>query len=269
MGSLCSGLNYAFAPFAGIITDKFGFRETGISGGVLAFVGILCSAFAPSVQTLWVTFGVILGIGLSLLHNTSATILGYYFKKYHGLASGIYCIGGNVFGVILSQVLWPLLSAIGYKYMMICFSVLGMITIPAAMTWTPVNISDDDHPSSSSSSSSSSHSLPTSINRSRRTVEQSHNNAKDASAAKEDENHGRNLNRSSGCKACLNYISNHLDMTLWRNRNYVLFVFASSIGYTPYVVNLVHLVSTRLHDTRCLFYYTRQIIEITQQWLDQ
>jgi MFS transporter, MCT family, solute carrier family 16 (monocarboxylic acid transporters), member 10 len=53
------------------------------------------------VEVLYVTYGLLYGIGASLAYTPSLAILGHYFKKYLGLVNGIVTAGSSFFTMII------------------------------------------------------------------------------------------------------------------------------------------------------------------------
>jgi MFS family permease len=45
VGSLTIGATFALSPVAGILTDRYGLRQTTLMGGTLAVIGMLLSSF--------------------------------------------------------------------------------------------------------------------------------------------------------------------------------------------------------------------------------
>nr|KAG5703943.1 hypothetical protein BaRGS_020540 [Batillaria attramentaria] len=122
---------------SGILADRLGIRTVGLIGGLLALVGMLCSAFVQNILLLYLTYGVIMGTGFSLAYTPSLAILGHYFKRRIGLANGLVNFGvflgmcdGTVvcmFGPIAFDLVGPVDStqALGF--------VFGLLALPASL----------------------------------------------------------------------------------------------------------------------------------------
>ena len=48
-------------PFAGIAAQRYGFRPTLLAGAFMGTAGIVSSAFVPSVNWLYITYGAVAG----------------------------------------------------------------------------------------------------------------------------------------------------------------------------------------------------------------
>ena len=61
IGSIQMGATYCVGPIAADLADRFGCRETAVSGSIIAATSIIISGIAPSVGTLYVTAGFFTG----------------------------------------------------------------------------------------------------------------------------------------------------------------------------------------------------------------
>lgn len=65
------------------------------------------------MEVLYVTYGLLYGIGASLAYTPSLAILGHYFKKYLGLVNGIVTAGSSFFTMLMPFVVDYLLIKFG------------------------------------------------------------------------------------------------------------------------------------------------------------
>jgi MCP family monocarboxylic acid transporter-like MFS transporter 14 len=77
------------APLASALCNKWGCRQIGIIGSVIAAVAIATSRFAPNIGTMWILFGILGGIGMGLVYLPSIVMVGYYFEEKRAIATGI------------------------------------------------------------------------------------------------------------------------------------------------------------------------------------
>ena len=59
-------------------------------GGLIATIGVFSSLLSPNIYVLMATYGVVGGIGLSLVYIPTVISCSYYFKKNRALATGRY-----------------------------------------------------------------------------------------------------------------------------------------------------------------------------------
>ncbi|XP_071445608.1 monocarboxylate transporter 10 isoform X2 [Hetaerina americana] len=106
VGSLTIGCTFALSPVAGVLTDRYGIRPTAVFGGCLAAIGMMSSSFlSHSVEALYLTYGVLFGVGSSLAYTPSLAVLPLHFNRRLGLANGIVTAGSSVFTIVLPLVL--------------------------------------------------------------------------------------------------------------------------------------------------------------------
>ncbi|KAJ8314780.1 hypothetical protein KUTeg_006930 [Tegillarca granosa] len=138
VGSVNIGVLFSmsFAPI--IIKDRIGLRSMAIFGAVFGSSGLILSGFVIQLEYLYVTFGIMLGIGMAFLYNPSLIILADYFDRRIGLANGLVTFGSALFSVVMSLVLPIVLSHFGVKYTLISIGVLFFTLIFPALTFKPL-----------------------------------------------------------------------------------------------------------------------------------
>ncbi|KAM6050844.1 PREDICTED: monocarboxylate transporter 6 [Chlamydotis macqueenii] len=92
-------------PLCSILVKRFGCRFAVMLGGLLSGVGMVSSSFCQSISQLYLTAGLITGLGSCFSFQAGVTVLGYYFVRWRTLANAMASTG-----VSLGFTLWPLLS---------------------------------------------------------------------------------------------------------------------------------------------------------------
>ncbi|KAH8836517.1 hypothetical protein MCOR27_007870 [Pyricularia oryzae] len=133
-GSLAPSLISAMAVINAQVFRKIGARWMAASGIGLLGVGMILAGFAiDSVPGLFMTNGVIVGLGMGMCFSTSATMPAQYFSRRRGLANGIVFSGGGFGGAALSVVSDKLIQRLGpawtYRTIGLCILATGL---PAA-----------------------------------------------------------------------------------------------------------------------------------------
>lgn len=90
-------LALAMAPFASGLCQKFNCRTVTFAGSILCFIGITSSSFAPNVETLFLTFGLLTGLGIGLSTTPGIILVARYFDKRRGIANA-FCLSGTAAG---------------------------------------------------------------------------------------------------------------------------------------------------------------------------
>ncbi|XP_077977769.1 monocarboxylate transporter 10-like [Glandiceps talaboti] len=138
VGSVAIGITFLMSPVASILTDILGCRKTAVIGGIIAFIGCILDTFVKRLDVLFLTYGILLGIGFSLAYIPSLVILGHYFKKRIGFANGLVTAGSGVFTMIFPLLLELLVETVGLWNTMRAISGFVFLLIPFALTFRPL-----------------------------------------------------------------------------------------------------------------------------------
>lgn len=115
IGSIFMASPLLCGPIASYLTDRYGCRKVTIVGSIMASVGFLLSAMSDSMEMLFVTFGVIAGVGLSLCYVAAVVSVAYYFDKRRSFATGISVCGSGIGTFIFPPIIQYLISEFGWR----------------------------------------------------------------------------------------------------------------------------------------------------------
>lgn len=115
IGSIFMASPLLSGPIASYLTDRYGCRKVTIVGSIMASIGFLLSAMSTSMEMLFVTFGVIAGVGLSLCYVAAVVIVAYYFDKRRSFATGISVCGSGIGTFIFPPIIQYLISEYGWR----------------------------------------------------------------------------------------------------------------------------------------------------------
>ncbi|CAB0020852.1 unnamed protein product [Nesidiocoris tenuis] len=96
--TLCSG------PLTSALVNRYNCRTVTIAGALLASGSLALSTIAPNLATLYVTVGLLTGLGLGLMYLPAIVSVTCYFEKYRSVATGI-AVCGSGFGMFLMSAL--------------------------------------------------------------------------------------------------------------------------------------------------------------------
>ncbi|ORZ04864.1 major facilitator superfamily domain-containing protein [Lobosporangium transversale] len=113
VGTTGSAVTYLAGFFAGIVADRFGFRITVIVGTLLMTISLILASFSNQVWQLYITQGVLFGIGSALAYYPAIAVPSHYFTKRRGLATGIAVSGVGAGGLILAPLTHKLIEKVG------------------------------------------------------------------------------------------------------------------------------------------------------------
>lgn len=139
VGSLTIGTTFLLSPISGILTDKIGLRNTTLIGGCLAATGMFLSAiFVNNINILYLTYGVMFGLGAAFAYTPSLSILGHYFKRYLGLVNGFVASGSSVSTAVLPYILEILLRKFHLEWTFTVMGILSLFIILCALIFKPL-----------------------------------------------------------------------------------------------------------------------------------
>lgn len=115
IGSIFMASPLLSGPFASYLTDRYGCRKVTIVGSITAAIGFLLSSMANSMEMLFITFGVIAGVGLSLCYVAAVVIVAYYFDKRRSFATGISVCGSGIGTFIFPPIIQYLITEYGWR----------------------------------------------------------------------------------------------------------------------------------------------------------
>ncbi|KAI1199056.1 major facilitator superfamily transporter [Nemania serpens] len=131
VGALGPTLLAAVAILNSRIMRMIGVRYTGMLGiSLIGTAEILASFAVKSVPGLFITEGVLLGLGFGLTFIVTSSTPAQYFSKKRGLANGVVFAGGGFGGAVLSLALDPLIRNSGPAW---AFRVLGLATLTTGL----------------------------------------------------------------------------------------------------------------------------------------
>ncbi|XP_041654755.1 monocarboxylate transporter 5 [Cheilinus undulatus] len=139
IGSIMSSLRLSGAPLASVACAKLGARVTSISGAVLVSGGFLISIFANSVVFLYISMGVIVGMGFALLYQSFSVVTALYFRKRLATA---YAIGRSGMGLTfaLAPFTQLLLDQYAWQGAMLILGGLMLNLVASGMLLRPINV---------------------------------------------------------------------------------------------------------------------------------
>ena len=110
--------------FAGRIQDKIGPRKVATVGGILTGLGVATASFATSPTMLYLTYGVIAGIGIGAAYVTPLATCVKWFPEKRGLITGLVLAALGVGGMVFKPIIIMFISSVGVSS---AFLYLGII----------------------------------------------------------------------------------------------------------------------------------------------
>jgi len=90
---LSGGVYFVFGAGAGMLADRFGPRAVTSAGMLLIAGGLLLCSFAQSMATVYLAYGVGVGLGIALVYTPAIACVQPWFTQRRGLAAGLASAG--------------------------------------------------------------------------------------------------------------------------------------------------------------------------------
>ncbi|XP_072743081.1 uncharacterized protein [Anoplolepis gracilipes] len=96
IGSLFMAVPLLSGPIMSALVDRYGCRNMTIIGGMISGLGFILSIFSNTIEVMYLTFGVIAGLGLGLCYVTAVVSIAFWFDKKRTLAVGLGACGTGI-----------------------------------------------------------------------------------------------------------------------------------------------------------------------------
>ncbi|KAJ3477787.1 hypothetical protein NLG97_g8744 [Lecanicillium saksenae] len=114
--SIYTFLAFFGGVYFGPIFDKYGPRWLTISGAVCVTCAMVAMSFCTQLWHFILSFGILGGLGTSLIFTPCIAAVGHWFKARRGFATGIATCAGGLGGIIFPLMLTDLFDRIGYGW---------------------------------------------------------------------------------------------------------------------------------------------------------
>jgi len=133
IGSIGAASMPAFGFLSGRMADKYGYRLLILLGGGVICIAYILASFATAVWQLYLTQGLLYGIGLSMCYFPAVSVPSQWFKKRRGLAVGLAVAGSGLGGLCGSPIVQLLIDTLGWQWSLRVLGFLSLASCVAAM----------------------------------------------------------------------------------------------------------------------------------------
>lgn len=109
------GVYFLFGAVGGMLADRFGPRVVTSAGMVIIALGLLASSFAGSMSTVYLAYGVGVGIGIALVYTPSIGCVQPWFSARRGLAAGLASAGIGAGTVVVPLIATAAIGALQWR----------------------------------------------------------------------------------------------------------------------------------------------------------
>lgn len=112
---LCGLVYFVLGAGGGVLADRWGPRLVCMTGMVFIAMGLFLTSLAQSLATVYLSYGLLVGLGIAFVYTPSIACVQPWFNKRRGLASGIASSGVGAGTLILPVVVSYLLTEINWR----------------------------------------------------------------------------------------------------------------------------------------------------------
>ncbi|KAJ3323091.1 hypothetical protein HDU76_013729 [Blyttiomyces sp. JEL0837] len=130
---------------SGRLAERFGFQRMILIGSIILSLGLFLASFETAVWHLFLTQGLLFGIGASIAYFPAVSAPSQWFSKYRGLATGIAVSGSGIGGLVMTLVIEKLLTTVGYAWTMRISAIFSIVTLLATIPLIKTRIPPAPH----------------------------------------------------------------------------------------------------------------------------
>ncbi|MEE6506922.1 hypothetical protein FKM82_007898 [Ascaphus truei] len=138
--SICVFVLTFTAPLSTILSNRFGHRPVVMLGGFLISLGMITASFARNVVEMYITIGVVSGLGYCLSFLPTVTILSQYFDKRRSLVTAVASTGECFAVFAFAPAITALNDQIGWRYSLLTVGALQLNIVVCGALLRPIVI---------------------------------------------------------------------------------------------------------------------------------
>jgi oxalate/formate antiporter len=122
------------SPVQGYLVDRFGARILIGAGCLLSGLGWVTAAYATSLTGLYLTYGLLCGIGTGIVYVGIVGLMVRWFPDRRGLATGLVAAGYGFGAILTTFPIDTMMKQAGYQHTLVVFGIiLGLVGMGAAL----------------------------------------------------------------------------------------------------------------------------------------
>ncbi|XP_067089014.1 solute carrier family 16 member 6b [Osmerus mordax] len=138
--SICVFVLTFTAPLSTVLSNRFGYRPVVMAGGFLISLGTISSAYTSSINEMYVTIGLVSGLGYCLTFLPTVTLLAQYFSRRRSLVTAVASSGESFAMFAFAPAFTYLKEKIGWRHCLIVIGVLQASVIGCGVLLRPIVI---------------------------------------------------------------------------------------------------------------------------------
>ncbi|KAK5850627.1 hypothetical protein PBY51_001490 [Eleginops maclovinus] len=138
--SICVFVMTFNGPLSSVMTSRCGFQPVVMLGGLLIATGTIATSFTSSINQMYITYGLVAGLGYCLTFLPTVTILSQYFTRRRSLVTAVASTGESLSMFALAPAFSALRDRIGWRHTMAVIGALQSTIIICGALLRPIII---------------------------------------------------------------------------------------------------------------------------------
>ncbi|XP_039644261.1 monocarboxylate transporter 7-like [Perca fluviatilis] len=138
--SICVFVMTFNGPLSSVMTNRFGFQLVVMIGGLLIAAGTIATSFTNSINQMYITYGLVAGLGYCLTFLPTVTILSQYFSRRRSLVTAVASTGESLSMFALAPAFSALKDHVGWRHTMVVIGALQSTIIICGALLRPIII---------------------------------------------------------------------------------------------------------------------------------
>lgn len=144
--SICVFVLTFTAPLSTVLSNRFGHRLVVMAGGLLISLGMIAASFSQRVYHMYISIGVISGLGYCFSFLPTVTILSQYFDKRRSVVTAVASTGECFAVFAFAPAITALKEHIGWRYSLLFVGLLQLNIVVCGALLRPIIIKGPGSP---------------------------------------------------------------------------------------------------------------------------
>lgn len=132
------------APVGSLVGNRWSCRVAVMLGGLLSSIGLLLSSFCSSLEMLYLSMGVLTGVGFALCYTPAIAMVGCYFRRRKALAYGIAMSGSGIGTFVLAPAVQLLIELYSWRGALLVLSAFVANLCVCGALLRPITVREDE-----------------------------------------------------------------------------------------------------------------------------
>ncbi|XP_032872822.1 monocarboxylate transporter 13-like [Amblyraja radiata] len=140
---LCFDVSMLTGPLGSAFGKRYGARPVVMVGGILASLGMFVASFGQSLLHLYLSIGLLTGLGWALVFTPTMAMISRYFDKRRALATGLAFTGVGIASFFFSPLFRLLIDAYTWRGALRVLSAILLNLCVCAALLRPIRLLED------------------------------------------------------------------------------------------------------------------------------